>query len=223
MPIMAPPPTRSSERRDIRIPAVTESSTPPTTRADGYESAAVVRAHRPVQPAVLSGRGKTLPNGRGRLQMWWIGLGGPRSGRTVMPVSRWKATSWKVARAMGVTTGPGGSTAGGTAQKTDTQVGAMAGEAGASCCQGHAGQPFASAVGLLKAAPSCGISIGIGMATAAIAWPRIPMPKATRRVSARSRASLPWNMGPQIAPGAAWFKLALRPTARQRRSATTRP
>jgi hypothetical protein len=127
-----------------------------------------------------------------------------------MPVSRWKAIGWNVARAGCATIGPGGTAAGGTVQKPDTQVGAIAGEAGASCFWGHAGQPFTSAMGPLKATAACGVSIDIGIATAAIACPRSPMPKAPRRVSARRRASLRWNIEHQISPGAGWFKVAFR-------------
>jgi hypothetical protein len=62
---MAPAPACSSERRDIRIPTVTKSSTPPTTRTGvKQECAAVVRA-LPSQAAVLRDRAKALPIGRG--------------------------------------------------------------------------------------------------------------------------------------------------------------
>lgn len=73
--------------------------------------------------------------------------------------------------------------------------------------RGHAGQPPESAVELLKAAVSCAICMGIGIATAATICPKIPMPKATSRASARRRACVPWLIEPQISSGAAWFKL----------------
>jgi len=144
------------------------------------------------------------------VQVWWMSLGGPRSGRIVMPISLWKATGWKPARTGRATIGSGGRTAGGAEQKVNAQVAAMAEGPGVSCCRRHPGQPLASVVGLFRAAASgCGICIGIGMA--ATACPRNPMPRAASRASARREASVPWLMEPHIAPGAGWFKLATRP------------
>ena len=113
-----------------------------------------------------------------------------------MPASPRKAMGWNVTCARGVTIGPAGSTAGRTEQKAETQFGAMAGEAGMCCCPAHPAHPPESAVELLEAIAFCGICMGIGIATAATACPRIPMPKATIRVRTRSRATVPWLMNP---------------------------
>jgi len=91
-----------------------------------------------------------------------------------------------------------------TEQKAETQLGAMAGDAGACCCPRQPPQPSATAVTL--GAALCGIDMAIGIAATATACPRIPKPKATSRVRTRSRAMRPWLMDPQISPVPASFK-----------------
>lgn len=115
--------------------------------------------------------------------MWWIGLGGPRSGRIVSPASRLITTGEKRVRPRGATIGPGGRTAGDTGQKATAQAEAMAGRLGTSRPLGQEEQPLASAIAPARLAFACGIAMGI--ATAATTCPKSPMPKATSSVSAR--------------------------------------
>jgi hypothetical protein len=124
----------------------------------------------------------------------------------VIPGPAWRAAAGNAAGAEGATIGSTGSTAGGAAQKASKHAGVMPG-AGLSCC-GHRGQAPEDALKTLEAALSCGICMGIGMATAATIWPISPMPKARSRARERKRIIVPWPMRPQITPAGARFKLA---------------
>ena len=208
MPIRAPPLARSSERRDTGIPEVTESSTPPNQPASfGNQPIAVGSAEAGFRRPNAKVEARPCPWAGTLDQMWWMGLGGPRSGRIVRPLSTLKSMGGKLTRVMGATISSAGSTAGSTEQKATAHVGAIAGEPGMSPCRGHAGQAFDGDRELFDATVSCGICMVIGTATAATLGPRSPVTKATSRLRARRRISVPSLIGPQIAPRTAGFKL----------------
>ena len=136
-----------------------------------------------------------------------MGLGGPRSGRTEIPVSLLETVDWRVARARRATTGSGGSTAAGTEQKKYTQADTIVEEAGVSWRWGHAEQSPAFIPELLDASTAREGCMSIGTLAAAPTWPRSPATKATSKISARIRPSVRWLIDCQISPIAALLKV----------------
>ncbi len=197
------PLARSSERRDNRIPQPRElASFGDEPRRHRSSISAISRTW--LEPASCREAGALD-------QLWWRGLGGPRSGRTVRPTLSRTAICGNVAFPRGATVGTDGTTAGGTPQKIAAQLGVIAGDPGSPCRSGQPAQPSESAVEVLAVGVSFDVCMGIGMATAATIWPANPMLKAMSRVSARKRLRMPWLMSAQITPGFTQFKLS--PTA----------